>query len=133
MTELEISEAARLVNLKPHTLRYYESIGLIKNIRRNSAGKRIYGKADLKWLEFINRLRTTGMNISKMIEYTRLRNMGDAAITERKNILEEHLDSIDSEIKKLSEVRDYVAMKIEIYKKMEQKINGEGKKNRVNG
>jgi len=77
-------------------------------------------------LEFINRLRSTGMKISEMKEYTRLRNMGDATITERKNILEEHLDSIDSEIKKLSEVRNYVAMKIEIYKKMEDKINGKG-------
>jgi len=66
------------------------------------------------------------MKISEMKEYTRLRNMGDATITERKNILEEHLDSIDSEIKKLSEVRNYVAMKIEIYKKMEDKINGKG-------
>jgi len=45
-------------------------------------------------LEFINRLRSTGMKISEMKEYTRLRNMGDATITERKNILEEHLDSI---------------------------------------
>lgn len=121
MVELEISEVAKLVNLKPHTLRYYESIGLIKNIKRNSTGKRIYGEADLKWLEFIIRLRSTGMKISDMKEYTRLRNMGDETITERKIILEEHLSSIDSEIKKLSEVREYVAMKIKIYKKKEEK------------
>ena len=131
MVGLEIREAAKLVNLKPHTLRYYESIGLIKDIKRNSAGKRIYSEADLKWLEFINRLRSTGMKISKMKEYTRLRNMGDATITERKNILEEHLSSIDSEIKKLSEVRNYVAVKINIYKKLEEKNNGKGKQIRT--
>ena len=131
MSELEISEAAKLVNLKPHTLRYYESIGLIKDIKRNSVGKRIYSEADLKWLEFINRLRSTGMKISKMKEYTRLRNMGNATITERKNILEEHLNSLDSEIKKLSEVRDYVATKIKIYKKMEERNNGKGKQIRT--
>ncbi len=130
MVGFEISEAAKLMNIKPHTLRYYESIGLIKNIKRNSAGKRMYSKADLKWLEFINRLRSTGMKISKMKEYTRLRNMGDATITERKNILEEHLNSIDSEIKKLTEVRNYVAMKIDIYKKMEEN-NGKGKQARA--
>lgn len=124
MVELTINEVAKLVNLKPHTLRYYESIGLIKDVRRNSAGKRMYSKADIIWLEFINRLRATGMKISKMKEYTRLRNMGDATITERKSILEEHLDSIESAIKKLSEVRDYVAMKIDRYKRMEEQING---------
>lgn len=127
MEELKINEVAKLVNLKPHTLRYYESIGLIKDIKRDSTGKRIYGESDLKWLEFINRLRSTGMKISKMIEYTQLRNIGDETISERKNILIEHLSSIQSEIEKLLEVKNYVSKKIEIYTEMEEKINGKGK------
>jgi len=122
MVDLEIKGAAELVNLKPHTLRYYESIGLIKDIKRNSAGKRVYSKANISWLEFINRLRSTGMSIQKMQEYTRLRNQGNATVTERKNLLREHLDSIDSEIRKLSEVRDYVAIKIKMYEKMEERM-----------
>lgn len=131
MVELTINEVAKLVNLKPHTLRYYESIGLIKDVRRNSARKRMYSKADIIWLEFINRLRATGMKISKMKEYTLLRNMGDATITERKRILEEHLNSIDIEIKKLSEVRNYVSMKIDAYEKMEERDNEKGKQTRT--
>ena len=127
MEDLEINEAAKIANLKPHTLRYYESIGLIKDIKRNPAGKRLYGESDLKWLEFINRLRSTGMKISKMKEYTRLRNMGDETITERKNILKEHLSTIESEIEGLLAVRDYVEIKIKIYNEMEEKINGRGK------
>lgn len=125
--EIEINEMAKLTNLKPHTLRYYESIGLIKDIKRNTAGNRIYSEADLKWLEFINRLRRTGMKISKMQEYTRLRDMGDVTIRARKNILQEHLSSIESEIVKLLEVKTYVAKKIEIYDEMEQTINGKEK------
>lgn len=124
MAELEISEVSKLTKLKPHTLRYYESIGLIKNIKRNSAGKRVYTEEDLKWLEFINRLRATDMNISKMKEYARLRYMGDGTITERKNIMKEHLISIEREIQILLEARDYVAKKVEIYNEMERKING---------
>lgn len=127
MEALEINKAAKFANLKPHTLRYYESIGLIKDIKRNPAGKRLYSESDLKWLEFINRLRLTGMKISKMKEYTRLRNMGDETITERKNILKEHLSTIESEIEGLLEVRDYVEIKIKIYNEMEEKINGRGK------
>lgn len=69
MVELEISEVSWLTKLKTHTLRYYVSIGLIKNIKRNSEDNRVYAEEDLKWLEFINRLRATGMNISKMKEY----------------------------------------------------------------
>ncbi|MDR3598637.1 MerR family transcriptional regulator [Clostridium sp.] len=127
MLQLEINEVSKITKLKPHTLRYYESIGLIKDIKRNEAGKRIYTEQDLKWLEVINRLRATGMNISQMKEYARLRHMGDSTITERKNIMKEHLISIEQEIDKLLEAKEYVARKIEIYNEMEEKLNERGK------
>ncbi|MFL0252773.1 MerR family transcriptional regulator [Clostridium neuense] len=125
--ELDISEVSKVTKLKPHTLRYYESIGLIKDIKRNSSGKRIYTENDLKWLEVINRLRTTGMNISKMQEYARLRHMGDSTVSQRKKIMQEHLEVIEKEIKRLSAARDYVSRKVEIYSEMEDKLYGNGK------
>ncbi|SMC16668.1 transcriptional regulator, MerR family [Clostridium acidisoli DSM 12555] len=121
--EFEISEVANITKLKAHTLRYYESIGLIKDIKRDSSGKRIYSEQDLKWLEVINRLRATGMNINKMKKYASLRHMGDETVTERKNIMKEHLTSIERKIEELQEAREYVAKKIEIYTKMEEKLN----------
>jgi DNA-binding transcriptional MerR regulator len=121
--EFEISEVANITKLKAHTLRYYESIGLIKDIKRDSSGKRIYSEQDLKWLEVINRLRATGMNINKMKKYANLRHMGDETVTERKNIMKEHLTSIERKIEELQEAREYVAKKIEIYTKMEEKLN----------
>ena len=127
MIKLEISEVSKLTKLKQHTLRYYESIGLIKDIKRNLAGKRIYSEQDLKWLEVINRLRATGMNINKMKEYARLRQMGDGTITERKNIMKEHLLLIEHEIETLLEARDYVVKKVEIYSEMEEEFNERGK------
>lgn len=120
--EFEISEVANITKLKAHTLRYYESIGLIKDIKRDSSGKRIYSEQDLKWLEVINRLRATGMNINKMKKYASLRHMGDETVTERKNIMKEHLTSIERKIEELQEAREYVAKKIEIYTEMEEKI-----------
>lgn len=124
MLELEISEVSKLTKLKPHTLRYYESIGLIKAVKRNESGKRVYSEQDLKWLEFIIRLRETGMNISKMKEYARLRYLGDDTISERKNIMQEHLALIDEEIKRLLEAKKFVENKIQIYIEMEENING---------
>ncbi len=124
---MDIGEVSEITKLKAHTLRYYESIGLIRNITRDSSWKRSYTEADLRWIEFINRLRQTGMNISKMRQYAELRYMGDSTITERKKIMQEHLASIDIEIKTLTEARDYVAKKIKIYIEMEENIDGEGK------
>lgn len=127
MIELGISEISKIVKLKPHTLRYYESIGLIKDIKRNASGKRIYTEEDLKWLQVINRLRTTGMNINKMKEYARLRHIGDSTVSERKKIMEEHLKSIENEIERLTEAKNYVERKVEIYSEMEEKLNGKRK------
>lgn len=124
MTKLEISKVSELMNLKPHTLRYYESIGLITNIKRDSSGKRIYDEEDIKWLEVINRLRETGMNINTMKKYAQLRKMGDSTITERKNIMQEHLALIEDKINELLKSRDYVTKKVKIYTEMEERING---------
>lgn len=127
MVELEISEVSKITKLKPHTLRYYESIGLIKDIKRNSAGNRVYSEDDLKWLEVINRLRQTGMNINKMVEYAKLRHMGDETVPQRKKIMQEHLKTIEHELQAMKEARDYVAKKVQIYSEMEEKLNGRGK------
>lgn len=127
MVELEISEVSKITKLKPHTLRYYESIGLIEDIKRNSAGNRVYSEDDLKWLEVINRLRQTGMNINKMVEYAKLRHMGDETVMQRKIIMQEHLKDIENRLQVLEEARDYVAKKVQIYSEMEEKLNGRGK------
>lgn len=124
MKEFEIGEASDLLKLKKHTLRYYENIGLITNIRKNSSGKRIYTENDLKSLEFINRLRKTGMSIKQMRKYSELRRLGDSTITERKNIMKNHLDIIKGKINELLEAQDYVSKKVEAYTEMEENING---------
>lgn len=124
MADIEISDMAKLMNLNSSTLRYYESIGLITDIKRNASGKRVYSERDIKWIEMIGRLRETGMNINKMKKYAQLRKMGDSTITERKNIMQEHLKFIENKIEELAKSRDYVAKKVKIYTKMEEKING---------
>lgn len=124
MENIEIKEVVKQTKVKAHTLRYYENIGLIKNIRRDNSGKRIYSKKDISWIEFLKRLKNTGMKISEMQKYSELRNQGDITITERKNILMIHSKFIINEIEKLTETQKYVNEKIEIYKKMEADISG---------
>lgn len=124
MADIEISDVSKLIKLNSSTLRYYESIGLITDIKRNASGKRVYSEEDIKWIEMIGRLRETGMNINKMKKYAQLRKMGDSTITERKNIMKEHLEFIENKIEELSKSRDYVAKKVEIYTEMEEEING---------
>ena len=117
---MEIKEIVKITKLKAHTLRYYESLGLIKSIERNSIGNRVYSEKDVIWIEFLKRLKNTGMKIREMVKYSELRNIGDKTISERKNMLIAHSKFISTEIEKLTETQKYINEKIEIYKKMEE-------------
>lgn len=124
---MEIKEIVKITKLKAHTLRYYESLGLIKSIERNASGNRVYSEKDIIWIEFLKRLKSTGMKIREMLKYSELRNQGDTTVTERKNMLIAHSKFISAEIEKLTETQKYINEKIEIYKKMEEDLNGNNK------
>jgi DNA-binding transcriptional MerR regulator len=54
------------------TLRYYEQIGLLDPVHRADNGHRRYSENDLRRIEFIKRLRATGMSIRAMLFYVEL-------------------------------------------------------------
>lgn len=116
---LTIRQVAHVTQLSVHTLRYYESIGLLSSIHRNKNGYRCYSTTDLTWIEFLNRLKATGMSIHKMIEIAELRRHGDSTLTERRILLEEHYKKVQQDITELQTHLNLLADKIIIYHKME--------------
>ena len=88
-----------------HTLRYYERIGFIAPVNRAIIGHRRYTDADLEWIGFLKKLRTTGMPIAKMKEFVELTRRGDGAVVERRALLEEHDRAVERAIEELSENR----------------------------
>ncbi|WP_406674937.1 MerR family transcriptional regulator [Nonomuraea sp. N2-4H] len=77
---LTITQVAARTGLSADTLRYYERAGLIERVARTPHGHRSDAASDLGWLEFLIRLRETGMSISRMQQYARLRS-SDASAT----------------------------------------------------
>jgi DNA-binding transcriptional MerR regulator len=115
MKRFTIKEISEITQIKAHTLRYYESIGLIDGIEKNGSGNRSYTEADLEWIKFIKKAKHTRMKIDKILEYADLRRVGKSTSLERKKILEEHLLSIENEITSLIETKKYIEYKIKIY------------------
>lgn len=66
--DVSVGEAAQITGLSAHTLRYYERVGLL-TAPRTATGQRRYGPRELLALEFISRLRATGMPIAQVKEY----------------------------------------------------------------
>ena len=110
-----ISDIAKKTGLSIHTLRYYEQIGLLKNIHRNQSGRRVYTQLDLDWLEWIKRLKSTGMPLEQMQEFAQLRLEGDQTLKQRQLLLMQHSQKLKQEIQRLNQELDIVDYKIEFY------------------
>lgn len=85
-TLLGIADAANLVRLTPHALRYYEQQGLVRP-GRNTAGHRAYTAFDLRRLIFLTRMRVSGMTMSDLRRYIELVELGSTTIPERREIM----------------------------------------------
>jgi DNA-binding transcriptional MerR regulator len=111
-----IAEAARLTGLTTHTLRYYEQQGLMLDwVERTGATHRRYGAGAIAWIDFLTKLRTTGMPIREMRRYAQLVGAGDGNEAERLALLEEHRERVDANLRALQRNLGEIDAKIAIY------------------
>ena len=100
---MKIGELARQSGLTPHTIRYYERIGLLPRADRDHARQRDYDASILTWIEFLGRLKATGMPIRDMLRYAQLRAGGAATEPERRRLLERHRDAVRARVASLQD------------------------------
>lgn len=112
---MNIAEFAKRCGLTPHTLRYYERIGLLGSVARGANGHRTFRPRDVEWVEFLHRLRSTGMGISEMLRYAELRSRGDGTLAERKEMLVQHADRLAADLRAQQAHLRVVRQKVAIY------------------
>lgn len=114
---LTVGQVAELTGLSVHTLRWYERVGLLDDVARDSSGHRRYTQRDMRWLAMFMRLRATGMPVSEMLAYAELARRGDATEMERLELLEAHRDRVLSHIADLYRDLDVINRKITGYRR----------------
>jgi DNA-binding transcriptional MerR regulator len=114
-----IQQIAAETGLTVHTLRYYEKIGLLQGVHRDEHGYRQYAETDLLWIDFLIRLRKTGMSMREMKQFSDLRNEGDATIRARRELLQLHRDKVNKQIEELKENLTSIDDKIGYYENLE--------------
>jgi DNA-binding transcriptional MerR regulator len=112
---MTIAEVGRKYELTVDTLRYYERIGLIPPVKRNTSGNREYSEEDCKWVHFIKCMRSAGLSIETLIEYVSMFQKGDETITTRKELLIEQRRKIAEKIEELTNTMAYLDVKIDNY------------------
>ena len=117
-TNLTIQQTASRTGFSEHTLRYYEKIGLIPPVERAPNGHRRYTDTDLGWIDFLKCLRSTGMPVAQMIEFTRLTHTGEHTIQARVAMLKKHRERVLQEIQALQKDLKIIHNKIDWYSNM---------------
>src|SRR5919108_6370603 len=115
---LTIQEVSQATGLSTHTLRYYERIGLIHSIEREANSHRHYTSDDVGWIEFLLKLRATGMSIKDMRRYAELQRQGDVTLPERVEMLRSLRDNVEARIEELNEHLKLIYHKIKFYQKI---------------
>ena len=113
---MNIKNISKITGLSSHTLRYYEKIGLILHVKRDSRGHRDYSEEDVAWIEFLKRLKETGMQLSKIKEFAEYRYKGDSTIKNRLLLLKMHYSTIKQNINDMLKHKEKIEEKIKIYK-----------------
>ncbi|MEI6000594.1 MerR family transcriptional regulator [Paraburkholderia bengalensis] len=123
---LTIGQVAASSGVSTHTLRYYEQAGLLRSIGRTDAGHRLYSPADLDWLQFVMRLKATGMSIAGMQAFAALRAEGDSTFGARREMLVEHRDTVLAHIAELQANLGAITDKIAFYEAAERAASSTG-------
>lgn len=121
---MQISDFAARTGFSEDTLRYYEKIGLLGPILRDSAGHRVYREADLIWAAFLGRLKATGMPIAGMRAYAKARARGDVTLPERHAQLVAHRAQVAARIAELQDCLSGLDTKIATYRAMISEAKG---------
>jgi len=125
--EFTIQQVAAVTGLSIHTLRYYEKVGLLAPIQRAANGHRRYSAEDIAWLEFLVRLRETGMSIQKVLAFADLVRQRPDQVSERRVILEDHRNQVKQNLEELARHLNVIELKIEHYQQLE--ATGESDRN----
>ena len=106
---MNIGTVAERSGVPPKTIRYYESVGLIRPADRRSNGYRSYSVADMRTLNFIKRARGLGFSVEEvrdLLDLWRDRSRKSAAV---KALAGRHIEALDRKIEELQAMRQALA------------------------
>lgn len=98
-----IGEMAKMLNVAPSALRYYEKEGLLPFVERTSGGTRVFQEKDYEWLLIIHCLKKTGMQIKDIKSFIDLTSRGDETIKERLELFLKQRRKVEAQIAELQE------------------------------
>jgi len=106
---LSIAEIGERTGLSPRTLRYYEELGLLPDVRRRAGGRRVYGPDEVGRLRFIRRLKAFGLSLAEIKELNAVHGLAGSTrdmLVRLEELLSGHLVDVYGRLGELMKLRD---------------------------
>jgi DNA-binding transcriptional MerR regulator len=106
---MRIGELARRTSTNTPTIRYYESIGLMRCADRKAGGQRTYDDDDVGRLTFIRRCRDFGFSVEQVRSLVGLVQDRERSCTEARDLAVSHLQAVRSKLAELRALEKSIA------------------------
>ena len=110
-----IGEMAKLLDVAPSTLRYYDKEGLLPFVERTEGGIRMFKESDYEGLTIINCLKNSGMPLKDIKVFLEMVNQGDASIEQRLELIEKQRGRVLQQMEDLQQILKILDFKVWYY------------------
>ena len=121
---LLIGELATRVGVAPPTIRYYESIGLLRPPARTTAGYRRYPERTVEDLVFIRKAQALGFTLDEVAEIVTLTRAGKTPCARVVSLTEKHLAALDERIARMQQFRDSLSVELARWRRLPPQAAG---------
>ena len=113
MSGLLIGELAERSGVAAPTIRYYESIGLLKPPARSASGYRRSSEATVDELTFIKKAQQLGFSLDEITEILNLTRGGKTPCDRVLSLAHQHIAAVDERIRHLQKFRQQLASELQ--------------------
>lgn len=110
-----VGEAAKMLNITPSALRYYDKEGLLPFVERSSGGIRVFRDEDFNWLFIIDCLKKSGLSIKEIKRYMDMTRLGDETIDQRLEMFQLQREKVSRRMQELQNTLDTIEYKCWFY------------------
>lgn len=128
MNNNSISDISKSYGIPASTLRYYEELGIIKNVGRDGSGKRVYTKEHIDRLNAILCFKNAGMTMSDIISFFRFEENEYDSIEDMMHLLTERKSEIEKRFTEMFHAYEHLLRKIDYYSDIEKYVTSASKK-----
>lgn len=110
-----IKQVSEMTKIPATTLRYYDKEGLLPFLERKESGYRVFHDGDLSMLQILECLKSTGMSIQEMKQFSKWLQEGDASLQQRYDMFLGRKKAVESQMEELQKMLDILEHKCMYY------------------